>query len=214
MSNYPDETLLVHMNLPGLHDAATWNYSKATQQSLDHITHLVDVPDVDPTWYRCQDRSLVDALNDGIRVFDLRYAYDATNSTLVFWHGMSLQSQTATLEDVLFGYYHWLEEHSSEVIMLSLQHEGTTSPHSTNDIGVQRLLYQALSSPAAKRYISQTRSLGTLGESRGKIILLKRFELNLLSASYRESLPGLDFLPSQWTDNVCVPLLAARLPQD
>src|ERR1700761_5725702 len=31
MKPYSDETLLVHMNIPGTHDAHTWNYSLATQ---------------------------------------------------------------------------------------------------------------------------------------------------------------------------------------
>ena len=47
--------------------------------------------------------SNLSVLNAGIRVFDLRYALDVTNSTLVFWHGDGLQSETATVNDVLFG---------------------------------------------------------------------------------------------------------------
>ncbi|KAJ5185472.1 hypothetical protein N7491_006662 [Penicillium cf. griseofulvum] len=46
MKNYPDETLLIHMNIPGTHDSATWNYTQATQDTLRGITDLnqVDVP--------------------------------------------------------------------------------------------------------------------------------------------------------------------------
>lgn len=105
MSHYPDNTLIVHMNLPGAHDAATWNYSLTTQELLLHDTSLVNITEVDPRASRCQTRSMVDMLNDGLRVFDLRYAFDVTNSTLVFWHGSALQSETAAINDVLFGYY-------------------------------------------------------------------------------------------------------------
>lgn len=105
MQKYPDDTMLVHMNIPGTHDAATWNYSQATQSSLSHITNLVMDVEFDPRAYRCQNKSIVDALAVGIRVFDLRYAYDVTNSTLVFWHGTALQSETSTVDDVLFGFY-------------------------------------------------------------------------------------------------------------
>jgi 1-phosphatidylinositol phosphodiesterase len=33
MKEYPDSTKPVHMNLPGAHDAQTWNYSFETQEA-------------------------------------------------------------------------------------------------------------------------------------------------------------------------------------
>ena len=51
MSAYPDDMLIVHMNIPGTHDTATWNYSLATQQSLDHITGLVNDTEFNPAAY-------------------------------------------------------------------------------------------------------------------------------------------------------------------
>lgn len=201
MKAYPDSTSLFQMNIPGTHDSATWNYSLATQQSLTHITNLVQDTEANPDFYRCQDKSFIDMLNDGIRAFDLRYAYDVTNSTLVFWHGPGLQSETATVDDVLFGYYQWLDDHPSEVVFLSFQYEGSTSRLSSNDQGVQQLLFNALTSPAAKHYIKQDNTLGTLGSARGKIVLLRRFDLALLPTSYTAQLPGLHFSPNDWTDN-------------
>lgn len=201
MRAYPDDTLLVHMNIPGTHDAATWNYSKATQESLGPITALNGITEVDPNNFRCQDKSLLNMLNDGIRAFDLRYAHDVTNTTLVFWHGIGLQSQTATLDDLLFSFYDWLNSHPSEALFLSFQFEGNSIPKSSNDLSVQTLLHNALTSPAAKHYISQTNSLSTLGSARGKITLLRRFDLNLLPASKTADLPGLHFSPNDWTVN-------------
>lgn len=191
------------MNIPGTHDAATWNYSLATQQSLRHVTDLVQDKEYDPSFYRCQDSSIVNMLDAGIRAFDLRYAYDVTNTTLVFWHGPGLQSETATVDDVLFGFYHWLDEHSSEAIFLSFQYEGSTTAYASQDAGVQLQLFNALSSPAARKYFLQaTGVLGTLGETRGKIVLLKRFDLDMLPVSYTQALPGLHLSPANWTDNV------------
>lgn len=201
MKAYPDDTLLVHMNIPGTHDAATWNYSKATQEALDPITALNGITEVDPNNFRCQDKSLLNMLNDGIRAFDLRYAHDVTNTTLVFWHGIGLQSQTATLDDVLFSFYDWLNTHPSEALFLSFQFEGNSIPKSANDLSVQTLLYNSLTSPAARHYISQTNTLSTLGSARGKITLLRRFDLNLLPASKTAELPGLHFSPNDWTVN-------------
>ena len=36
--------------------------------------------------FRCQERSLLQSLNDGIRVFDLRFAYNPGNDTIGFYH--------------------------------------------------------------------------------------------------------------------------------
>jgi 1-phosphatidylinositol phosphodiesterase len=202
MSQYPDDTLIVHMNIPGTHDADTWNYSLATQESLDHVTELANITQVDPRAYRCQSRSMIDMLDDGIRVFDLRYAFDVTNSTLVFWHGTGLVSETATVEDTLYGFYHWPDQHRTEAIFISFQYEGSTTPYGSNDAGVQWELLQILSSPAAQTYILQVwGALGTLGEARGKITLLKRFDFDQLPASYANALPGLHLSPNNWTDN-------------
>jgi len=86
MKAYPDNTPIVHMNIPGTHDSATWNYSQAAQDSLLHITNLDGLPQYPAEIFRCQDKSLIAQLNAGIRVFDLRPAFDPLNSTLVFWH--------------------------------------------------------------------------------------------------------------------------------
>ena len=120
MKSYPDSTPLTHMNLPGTHDTQTWNYSLATQQSLSGITSLGGQPVYPASVFRCQEDPIISMLDAGIRVFDLRFAFDITNSSLVFWHSQALQSQSATVEDVLFGFYRWLDEHPSEALLISL----------------------------------------------------------------------------------------------
>jgi 1-phosphatidylinositol phosphodiesterase len=202
MKNYPDATKLVHMNIPGTHDSATWNYSIATQDALLHVTYLNNVTLYPPEIFRCQERSLFQMLNAGIRVFDLRFAFDTTNSTLVFYHSQALQSETATVEDVLFGFYHWLDLHPTEAVLLSLQYESGTKQYATNDVNVQLNIFNILTSPSAKQYFVQTKDeLGTLGDARGKITLLRRFDLDQLPNSYSEALPGLHFPPALWIDN-------------
>lgn len=203
MKNHSDNTLIVHMNLPGTHDSATWNLTQATQDALKGITEGInEVTLPPPENHRCQDRSLIDMLNAGIRVFDLRYALDATNTSLVFYHSQDLLSETATVEDVLFGFYQWLDNHPSEAIFLSFQHEGSTKRYAPNDATVQLKLFSVLTSDSAKKYFVQRKDeLGTLGEARGKITLLRRFDLDQLPASYTEALPGLHLSPSQWINN-------------
>ncbi|TGO23359.1 hypothetical protein BPAE_0135g00190 [Botrytis paeoniae] len=202
MSRYTDSTKLVHMNIPGTHDTATWNYSLATQSALSGVTSLGNQVPNPPEYYRCQNNSIADMLNAGIRAFDLRFALDVTNTSIVFWHSQALLSQTATLDDVLFGYFHWLDNHPSEVVLLSLQYEGSTTEYGRNDEEAQLKLFNVLTSPAATKYFLQTKNeLGTLGEARGKVILLRRFDLDQLTDAYENALPGLHFSPALWIDN-------------
>ena len=119
----------------------------------------------------------------------------------MFWHSQALLSETATVEDTLYGFYTWLDAHPTETLMLSFQYEGSTTLYGNNDAAVQLQLYSLLTSPAAKKYFLQTaNSFGTLGEARGKITLLKRFDMDQLPASYSD-LPGVHFSPANWTDD-------------
>ncbi|RFU28502.1 hypothetical protein B7463_g7841, partial [Scytalidium lignicola] len=202
MKKYPDSTRLYHMNIPGTHDSATWNYSQATQDALLHLTDLNDDVPAPASWYRCQDQPFINMLNGGIRAFDLRFAFDPTNSTIVFYHSQALQSETATINDVLYGFYYWLDNHPSETIFLSFMNEGSTARYAHFDATVQLAIFDALTDTVAQNYFVQTKGeLVTLGEARGKITLLRRFNLDQLPPSYEAAMPGLHFNGSNWTDN-------------
>lgn len=83
-----------------------------------------------------------------------------------------------------------------------MQYEGSTAKYASNDAELQLQLFNTLTSPAARNYFVQTKDqLGTLGQARGKITLLRRFDLDQLPSSYTNALPGLHFSPSLWTDN-------------
>lgn len=199
MSTIPDSTPLAHLNIPGAHDAATWNYTAAVQDSLAYATRCDGVTPLPPQTYRTQRRSAAAALDAGIRFFDLRFAFDPADAQLVFWHGPALLSVTAAVEDVLFAYYDWLARHPSEAVLLSFQYEGGTKEGASFDDKAQRALVRALTGEAARAYVRQDRgTLGTLGESRGKIVLLRRFDVD---EQYEDVLPGLHLSPAQWPDN-------------
>lgn len=227
MSLVPDSTPLSQINIPGTHDSATWNFTQTTANSIRHNADPANgvLPAV---VYRCQHVSLLDALNGGVRFFDLRYGLDPEGVRLVFYHAHALLSDLATVEDVLFGFYTWLEAHPSEVVLLSFKIEVSTfapiyiSPHpltfflppqSTginttppDHLKTQTLLLQSLTTPAAKHYISQRHDvLGTLGPARGKIILLRRFDNPLdglpPGTTIEPTLPGIHLSPSAWPDN-------------
>ncbi|CAG8982917.1 hypothetical protein HYALB_00002935 [Hymenoscyphus albidus] len=129
-------------------------------------------------------------------------AFDATNTTLVFYHGQALQSEKTTVEDLLFGLYAWLDDHPSETLITSFQYEGSTKKYAANDADVQMEMFRTLTSPVTRKYYVQKKGeLGTLGEARGKITLFRRFNLDKLPKSYEDALPGLHFPPSLWSDN-------------
>ncbi|KAJ1554627.1 hypothetical protein HK405_004518, partial [Cladochytrium tenue] len=202
MGEYPDSTPLADLNIPVAHDAATWNYSDATQAALAHVTTVGGATLYSAAVYRRQGQSIVALLDAGVRFFDLRVAFDVVNSTLVFWHTTALQSQTATMEDVLFGFYRWLDTHPTETVLLSVMRESSTKLYAPKTVAEQLAIYNALTTPAAKHYLLQTRgALGTLGDARGRIVLLRRFALDLLGSAYDASLPGLYMSPALWLDN-------------
>lgn len=205
MSTYPDSAPLSSLSIPGTHDAATWNYSVATQDALRHLTQVYggDAATLrDPLVYRCQRASIAAALEAGVRFFDLRYAFDPTDTFLVFWHNEALLSERAAVETVLFAFWAWLDAHPSETVLLSLMYQGSTKAGASNSAAVQTQLLAMLTSPAARRYFVQERAaLGTLGAARGKAVLLRRFDLDQLAAGADEALPGLHLSPADWPDN-------------
>ncbi|TFK99114.1 PLC-like phosphodiesterase [Pterulicium gracile] len=173
---FPDDTKLVYMNLPGTHDAATWNYTKELQESLFRYTGS-DIPPSD--YLRCQEHSFFQQLNRGIRVFDWRLSYNPGNDTIGFFHGPALLAPTTRVEDVLYGFYRWLDLHPSEALLISIKYED--GPGRVYDAEFQQKLYNVLDSDVAKRYWVQTNGvLGALGEARGKLTLLQRSPWSLL----------------------------------
>jgi len=64
-------------------------------------------------------------------------------------------SPTTRMEDVFFGLYHWIDEHPSEAILVSLNYEPGTG--TSDDARLQEKLYHILIDPLAKRYWSQTK---------------------------------------------------------
>ncbi|RKF57086.1 putative plc-like phosphodiesterase [Erysiphe neolycopersici] len=190
------------MNLPGTHDSQTWNYSTETRNSLKYITRLRGSFIAPAKFYRCQEIPLISMLDEGIRVFDLRFAFDVTKTRLVFWHAQALQSQTASVSDVLFAFSKWLDDHPSEVIFVSLKYENSTTLFARYSVEIQKAILHALTSKTARKYFMGARNeLGTLGDARGKMILLRRFDLDQLPPEQVEELPGIYFPTVEWTRN-------------
>ncbi|KAJ7244948.1 PLC-like phosphodiesterase [Mycena rebaudengoi] len=194
MAKFSDDTRIVDMNLPGTHDAATWDYSDARQTQLVPYTGPIRAA----AFFRCQDRSLLQSLNDGIRVIDLRLGYNLGNDTIGFYHGVAMLGPTTTLQDVLYGLYNWLIEHPSETVLVSINHE--SGSNTVYDKKFEELLFTGLNNEVAKKFWLQTSGeLGTLGAARGKLILLQRFTYQFLESSRNPF--GIHLGADQWIHN-------------
>ncbi|KAJ7856898.1 PLC-like phosphodiesterase [Mycena leptocephala] len=175
MSKISDNTKIVDMNLPGTHDSATWNYSDARQAELVKSTEPVRPA----AFSRCQERSLVQSLDDGIRVFDMRIAYNPGNDTIGFYHGVML-APTTTLQDVLYGLY--------------------TGSQTIYDRKFEEILFSTLNNELGKKFwLPAAGELGTLGAARGKLILLQRFTYQFLSRPSNHF--GIHLDSEHWTTN-------------
>ncbi|CAD6575914.1 MAG: hypothetical protein TREMPRED_001537 [Tremellales sp. Tagirdzhanova-0007] len=190
---YKDSTPLVEMNVPGTHDTSTWNYTQSTQAEFYEYTGTDIVP---AKIYQCQDRSIFSQLNAGMRAFDLRIGFGPDNTTIIFYHSAAILSLTATLEDVLDGFYQFLDENPTEMIFLSIKVDNTTYGE---PLALEQKLYSILTStPATSYFLDVTSTLPTLGETRGKLVLLRRFDLSLLPSA-----PALGLnVSAGWLDNV------------
>ena len=147
MKGVSDVTLLRNINMPGSHDT----------MALYSIADLAG---------QCQSLSLEDQLNLGVRFLDIRLKEDKNELKAV--HGFidqraSFKSITNTIET-------FLKEHPSEMIIMSVKEEADPS---NSEISFEDSLKTYLKNNIY--YLNQNLPL-TLGEARGKVVLLSRYK--------------------------------------
>ncbi|KZV89997.1 PLC-like phosphodiesterase [Exidia glandulosa HHB12029] len=169
MAVLDDSEALQALNLPGTHDSAAWNPSGLTRTIL-----------------QTQDKPIFDQLNAGIRFFDIRTG--SNNGKLQLYHADFLLDATAQLEDVFWGFYHFLDDHPTETLVVSVKVD-----HGATDTTVQQALQALFTGTPASDYWITAATLGSLGEARGKAVLFRRFTFD------GETALGLDM--TQWKDN-------------
>lgn len=161
MSNIPDNRYIHELNIPGTHDSAT--------QYVKNGSALIDIFVAAAT---CQDKSVQEQLNAGVRAFDFR-----VDESLNLCHGDGTYKFTAysdsgkttilTLQNALNTISSFLSSHSSETVLVSIKKEdGNTATVRT---AVQNLL---------SSYTADTMYTGstwpTIGNVRGKMVLVTR----------------------------------------
>lgn len=176
MQEFHDNTTLAALSIPGTHNTPTFHYA---------------LPSV-----RCQAVSPLEQLRNGVRFFDVRVQLsnpeDVNDKTLHLVHGAFPISLTGhkNLEQLLNDTKAFLTEHPSETVVLCLKREGVGS-------GTDAQLADLLVRHYTADWYTKKR-IPTLGEVRGKIVLMRRFSLSdAVRASHKEF--GLN--AESWPDN-------------
>ena len=161
MAALPDDIPLDRISIPGTHDTGTANAQLAF-------------------FSRCQHQGIARQLADGFRYLDIRLAVRKTKggNTLVLMHGVTLCRETylpwgkpLTLASVLADCYAFLDAHPGETILFTVSRERGADSVAE----IQTLLADAVREQPGYWYAGDGSRLPTLGEARGTLVLLRRF---------------------------------------
>ncbi|XP_041932628.1 1-phosphatidylinositol phosphodiesterase [Alosa sapidissima] len=143
----------------------------------------------------CQSWSLAQQLHAGVRFLDVRVRHVGGNLTI--HHGISYQY--AHFGDVLQGVDAFLKEHPSETVLMRLREELSE----TGDIYAAVVRY--IQTYARWDLFWNNRRMPTMGEARGKLIVLQNFAGPALGMLYSSlfiaddwQVPSLDYVPQKW----------------
>ena len=163
MGRLPDRAGLNAAVLPGTHDSATKNVQLAF-------------------FSKCQSLSIGEQLEAGFRYLDIRLAADGDR--LKFMHEFTNCTETGWpwskplyLDTVLEECYAFLDEHPTETVVFAVRKE--YGPETVEEF--QKLLMDAIAKDPDRWILS--RYIQTVGESRGKIVLVRRY----LDSGYEEN---------------------------
>lgn len=175
MASVPDNIPLTKISIAGTHDSGTFTLSNDNPVSLVAKT---------------QSESFVEQLSDGIRLFDIRGR--ATSDTEIVLHHASVFLHLE-LNDFLKDARQFLTNHPSETIIMSLKEDYTPMPGVTKtfeDIFRDNYFGDSI-------FYKGSANNPAVGEVRGKIILLRRYDSKYPSSDT----PGYNLTSGSWLDN-------------
>ena len=156
MADLDDDLVLSEINLPGTHNSGT-QYASL------------------PFFSKCQSLSVREQLDAGFRYLDIRLGGDG-DTGLILKHGFTDCKITPfgrtplSLSDVLEDCYAFLLAHPTETVLFCVKHEH-------GDLSVDDMQTMLREETDADRPLwLLTDTMPTLGECRGKVVLLRRWE--------------------------------------
>lgn len=152
MSNLSDSTRLTDITIPATHDSlALYDYIIAGTS-------------------RNQELSLYEQLNAGIRCVDIRVSKQA-NGDLAIYHGLTYMY--INLEDVFNITYKFLQENPTETVLMMIREEVFESSGDGSSFASD--IDNLIDKNSAFWYLGTTIP-ANIGEVRGKIVLLRRYD--------------------------------------
>ena len=158
MNDLRDDVLLSSLSIPGTHNSPTCH--------------------VAPPSVRCQAVTPREQLNNGVRFFDIRVQPqnpdDTNRDELALVHSVFPISLTGTkyFRDLMNEVNEFLDQNPSEVLIISLKREG---PGDATDEQLSRILRDHYATSDSRWWVQP--KIPTLGEARGKVVLVRRFNL-------------------------------------
>ena len=177
MATLPDAVPLAALSVPGTHN------SPACHTALPSV--------------RCQAVGVRAQLDAGVRFLDVRVSCaGAASSDLALVHSAFPVSLTGArwLADLLADVYGFLDAQPRETVLVSLKREGTGRG---SDADLSRHLHARYCVPAGRWHTAP--HVPTLGEARGKVVLVRRFGLDDGLRAEQPGWGGID--GSAWPDN-------------
>ncbi len=189
---YPDafisgsnKSFTLHLEPVDELDLCAWMGKLPDNTKLAHLsipgTHdsATGTKEIDAGYYKCQNFDFPVQMSDGIRFFDVRL-----NKNLMTHHG---DEECGTSCEQLFEYARvFLEKYYTETLLFLVTAEDAA-----------KFVKFAESSEVCKKLLYRADKMPTLGEARGKVILLRRFEV---PAGKKISEWGID-MQTSWPDN-------------
>lgn len=161
MSRIDSDVYLSELSIPGSHESCA----------------TIAVP-----WVQCQNISIEDQLNSGLRYFDFRCG--VSFGTLYLFHGRSPLGFSLT--DVLARMYVWLARAQQEAVIVQIKMEGGSG----NETAFEKLLRSEFTGNA--KFWALGNTIPKLRAVRGKIQLMRRFHISTGTL-------GIDV--GRWADN-------------
>ncbi len=191
MARLGDDVLISDISIPGTNDSATQYVQLAF-------------------FSKCQSLSVGEQLRDGCRYLDIRLGLNKSGEDLIFYHGFCKcktgfwpWERDLEIGDALERCYIFLKEHPTETIIFAVKME-----RGDDAAAFQTALQRYIELDPEMWYLSD--SIPRLGECRGKLVLMRRYEdaLGLGKAS------GIQMFWSDQGGNSDTSLNAASEPQD